>query len=168
MKNWIVGLCLAAGMVACGATRTVNNVDELYAALAELSNGPSMNYITLNAGTYDVSGRTYPGPGDAHLGATNIVFQGATGNREDVLVFGDMTRPVFGLYSGGARHLTVSNGTRGVVASGSGSQMTNLIVTCCSNKTLKGGRGISGNVEGLPHRRELRAIWWWSVLLHSV
>ena len=144
MKNWIVGLCLAAGMVACGATRTVNNVDELYAALAELSNGPSMNYITLNAGTYDVSGRTYPGPGDAHLGATNIVFQGATGNREDVLVFGDMTRPVFGLYSGGARHLTVSNGTRGVVASGSGSQMTNLIVTCCSNKTLKGGAGYQG------------------------
>ena len=147
MKRYCIAAIVVAAFafgLASGATRTVSNVDELYAALAELSNGPSMNYITLNAGTYDVSGRTYPGPGDAHLGATNIVFQGATENREDVLVFGDMTRPVFGLYSGGVRHLTVSNGTRGVVAGGSGSQMTNIYVTCCSNSTLKGGAGYQG------------------------
>ena len=147
MKRYCVSVAVVAAFafgLASGATRTVSNVDELYEALADLSNKSSMNYITLNAGTYDVSGRTHPGPGDAHLGATNIVFQGATGNREDVLVFGDMTRPVFGLYSGGARHLTVSNGTRGVVAGGSGSQMTNIYVTCCSNKTLKGGAGYQG------------------------
>ena len=125
------------------ATRTVSDVDELYEALADLSN-KSTSYIVLNAGTYDVSGRTHPGPGDAHLGATNIIFQGATGNREDVLVFGDMTRPVFGLYSGGVRHLTVSNGTRGVYASGSGSTMTNLFVTCCGTNTLNGGAGYQG------------------------
>ena len=147
MKRCCVAAVVMAVFVfetACGETRTVSNVNELYEALAELSNKSSVNYIVLNEGTYDVSGRTHPGPGSAHLGATNVVFQGATGNREDVLVFGDMTRPVFGLYSGGVRHLTVSNGTRGVQASGSGSTMTNLFVTCCSNSTLKGGAGYQG------------------------
>ena len=145
MKKIVFAILMSLALTASVAeTRTVSNVDELYAALAELSNGPSMNYISLNAGTYDVSGRTHPGPGSAHLGATNVVFMGATGNREDVLVFGDMTRPVFGLYSGGVRHLTVSNGTLGVRASGSGSQMTNICVTCCSNTTEIGGAGYQG------------------------
>ena len=147
MKKSMFGFCLVAAVafeVVGGETRTVSDVDELYEALADLSNTSSMNYIVLNEGTYDVSGRTHPGPGDAHLGATNVVFRGATGNREDVLVFGDMTRPVFGLYSGGVRHLTVSNGTRGVYASGSGSEMTNIYVTCCSNSTMKGGAGYQG------------------------
>ena len=148
MKKSMFGISFAVAAfafgLASGETRTVSNVDELYAALAELSNTPSMNYISLNAGTYDVSGRTHPGLGSAHLGATNVVFMGATGNREDVLVFGDMTRPVFGLYSGGVRHLTVSNGTRGVYAGGSGTIRTNIFVTCCSNTTENGGAGYQG------------------------
>ena len=151
MRTTIFAILAVAGMVVCGETRTVSDVDELYEALADLSNTASTNYIVLNAGTYDVSGRTHPGPGSAHLGATNVVFQGATGNREDVLVFGDMTKPVFGLYFGGVQHLTVSNGTRGVYAAGSGSTMTNIFVTCCSNSTLKGGAGYQGT--------------WWNCLL---
>ena len=134
----------AVGVLACyGASQTVNNVTELYEAIEAL-NFKSSSTIYLNKGDYDLGGHSMNGPYAAHIVASNLYFVGTTKKPEDVVVYGDLSKRIFHLYSGGVSHLTVSNGLRGVHSVGSGTIMTNVVVTCCSYSAGDGGAGYSG------------------------
>ena len=142
MKKTMLIVAAAGVLACCGASRTVNNVTELYDAIEALNFSSSTIY--LNKGDYDLSGHSMNGIRVAHIAVTNLTFVGNTGNPEDVVVYGDLSKLVFQLRGGGLQHLTVSNGLMGVRTEGSGSHMTNMVVTCCSNPNGSGGGGYSG------------------------
>lgn len=138
-------LAVVCAFACCGDSITVNDVDELYDAIDALNNKSTKQYIYLNQGHYNVSDHKMRGGSvDAHIVATNITFVGNTGNPDDVVVYGDLSRSVFYMRNGDIRHLTVSNGLVGVYASGTTATMTNIVVTCCSNPNGDGGGGYRG------------------------
>jgi len=148
-------IVVAAGVLACyGASRTVNNATELYEAIEELNCKSSSQTIYLNEGEYDLRGHTMYGPATAHIVASNLFLVGTTEKPEDIIVYGDLSKAVIWLRGGGVRHLTVSNGVRGVHAAGSGSIMSNMVVTCCHNPDDNGGGRIQRHMAMLHDLRK--------------
>ncbi len=143
-KTLFAILSVASVFAGYGASRTVSDVAELYEAIEELNCKSSSQTIYLNEGEYDLSGHTMYGPETSHIVASNLYLVGATEKSEDVIVYGDLSKNIIWLRNGGVRHLTVSNGVRGVHAAGSGSIITNVVVTCCRNPDGNGGGGYSG------------------------
>ena len=145
MKKAMLIVAAAGVLAGYGDSRTVSDVAELYDAIDALNFSTSIIY--LNKGDYDLSGHSMNGKRTAHIAVTNLTFVGNTGNPEDVVVYGDRSQIVFHLRSGGLRHLTISNGVVGVRTEGSGTKMTNVVVTCCSNPDGYAGGGYSAPAQ---------------------
>ena len=154
-------LCAFAPSVFAGETVTVDNVISLTNELDRLNRLNSANkksrgdVIILKPRLYDVSGchmfcdaayNEYA-VSTSHLAIAYVTLKGESDNPRDTVIYGNRTDRIFYMYLGKLQNVTVSNGCQtvgdrggaGVCARNQGSELSNVVVTCCSAVQKGGG-----------------------------